>query len=183
MHYGGAAASGTTTAGGVLIFQCGEDKPKTFSQFLLFKKKMTSLVVEMDAHDTISQKKNHAETNTLLSSRRTYLLKTGHFFFSFWGQAQFLGNSRTAVHLENPPGGLRFRFGSFQEFPWEFPGSSGSVSTGRWRSYIASTHPECGQTLCRDLCKEFPTRAQSRGRSGGGWWVVETPLGKAIIFP
>ena len=83
-------------------------------------RKMASLVVGNGYHDTISQKEFTQLTNTLLWSRRTYLLKTGHFFFSFWGQAQFLGNSRTAVHLENPPGGLRFRFGSFQEFPWKF---------------------------------------------------------------
>ena len=46
----------------------------------------------------------------------------------------------------------------------EFSPLSLAIRPGRWRSYPASTHPECGQTLCRDLCKEFPTRTQSRGR-------------------
>ena len=177
MHYGRAAASGTTTAGGVLIFRRGEDKPKIFSQFLLFKKNGEFGCGKWIPWYHLPQKKFTQQTNTLLWSPRTYLLEKA-IFFSHFGWAQFLG-CLDCCHFRYPPGGQR-SFGSFQEFPWKFPDLP-VWTTGRWRSYIASTHPECGQTLCRDLCKEFPTRAQSRGRCGwwvvGGWWVVvETPL-------
>ena len=145
-------------------------------------RKMTSLVVEMDAMIP-SPKKRFTQKLTLCFEvpGSTYLLLKGHFFFLIIGSSS-VSCVRNYCHFKiHREVCLLFRFLpgiSMGIFPGSFPVWK---STGRWRSYIASTHPECGQTLCRDLCKEFPTRAQSRGRCGwwvvGGWWVVvETPL-------
>ena len=173
MHYGGAAASGTTTAGGVLIFRCGEDKPKTFSQFLLFKKKMASLVVEMDTMIPSPQKKIHAETNTLhlKSPGPLTFWKKAIFFFSFWVQLSFLWNSRTAViwkiHREVS---LLFRVPS-RNFHGNFPVPSRFERQDDGGPTLLQRILNVGKRCVGIFARSSPPEPNPEVVVGGGWWV------------
>lgn len=134
-------------------------------------RKMASLVVEMDTMIPSPQTNSPRNQHFALKSPDLPFEKRPFFFPHYWVIAQFLGSLDDSSHFGKFHREVSETFGATGISMGIFPGSFRfEKSTGRWRSYIASTHPECGQTLCRDLCKEFPTRAQSRGRVG--WWVV-----------
>ena len=183
MHYGGAAASGTTTAGGVLIFRCGEDKPKTFSQFLLFKKKMTSLVVEMDTMIPSPQKKFTQKLTLCFEvPGSTYLLEKGHVFFPhYWVKLSFLCKELLSF-WKNPPGGQPVVSVPSRNFHGNFPVPSRFERQDDGGPTLLQRILNVGKRCVGIFARSSPPEPNPEvGRVVGGW-VVETP-GRQSYFP